>query len=207
MVAFTPVYELPYQEGSDPPCFGPGTGCDTLESVWCDFVDIVEGQLDSFDNVVGRTASAIPMAKVSWTRSPAELLQGGVVPFDTVVFDTDNMVDSDNTSGITPRRDGVYAVDFNLRCTPQAANEFYEVHIGIGTEEEPNSTVTTIGIASAISRGLALDSLGGDIRASTLYRYTSTSPNPRIIVAWIFPTNFTFTVSSASMFVYWHSDF
>lgn len=209
MVATTPIYDLPYQEGSDPPCFGPGTGCDNLTSVWCDFVALVEAELDAFDDIVGRTATAIPMAKISvegtWTANVC-----GTIPFDTVIFDTDNMVDLNAGAGITPNRDGVYRIDFNMVFeTLPATDGQVAAHIIVGTEDEPGGGGTyngSVATAHTINQGA---SFGGELRASTLYRFTSTVPSPRMVIAevscnlGIVPAD---TPYSAALEMYWHGE-
>lgn len=210
MVAETPIYDLPYQEGSDPPCFGPGTGCDNLTSVWCDFVALVEAQLDTFDSIAGRTATAIPMAKITvegtWTGGVC-----GAIPFDTVLFDTDNMVDLNAGAGITPNRDGVYRIDFMafFHTVPTTDGQI-AAHIIVGTEDEPGIGGTTyngsVATAHTINQGTVS---GGEIRASTLYRFTSAVPSPRMVIAEM---SCNFGVLPADSFylaaleMYWHGE-
>lgn len=108
MVAYSSTYCLPCLEGSDSPCTNTGTVCDP-STVWCDLVNIVEAQLNPIDTLISRTATAIPLASVTGSEAvgtfPVE------VGFDTVLFDTDNMVNLDaNPTIVTPQRDGVYMV-------------------------------------------------------------------------------------------------
>lgn len=108
MVAYSSTYCLPCLEGSDSPCTNTGTVCDP-STVWCDLVNIVEAQLNPIDTLISRTATAIPLASVTGSEAvgtfPVE------VGFDTVLFDTDNMVNLDaNPTIVTPRRNGMYMV-------------------------------------------------------------------------------------------------
>lgn len=210
MVAETPIYSLPYQEGSDQPCFGPGTGCDNLTSVWCDFVALVEAQLDIFDGFVGRTATAIPMAKLTvegtWTSGVC-----GTVPFDTVIFDTDGMVDLNAGAGITPNRNGVYRIDHLMifDSVTTVTNLELASHIMVGTEAEPSTIGTFDGSVATAFTLVQGSSGGGELRASTLYRFTDTLPNPRMVTAsfscdiGFVPVDMTYR---AALEMYWHGE-
>lgn len=202
MPASTPIYGLPYQVGSDPPCFGPGTGCDNLESVWCDFVDLVEAQLDENDAVVGRTATSIPMAGVSITFPAGQVdphslpPAGNIIPFDTVMFDTDNMVQQDADGFfITPRRNGVYLV---------AVNIFFRAPVGGATMLVmiDDYTVPMLS-ASSYTTTIAQNKMTG----SQIISYTDSSPLPRRIKVELLdgfdPTSELF---QAKLCAYWTSD-
>lgn len=200
MPAFTPVYALPYQVGTDPPCFGPGTGCDNLETLWCDFAEIAEQQLDQNDLIIGRTATAIPMARITRVFQPGEVntISPGVANtgfFDTVVFDTDNMAVLPN---IIPRRNGIYRIDADmLVLNPDEIGQNLEFQIVIGGDFD----VATLGaITSQVDAFCRL-------QASTLYQFTDTDPIPRVIrLETQSSIAVTAELFSASMTVYWHSD-
>lgn len=200
MPATTPIYDLPYQIGSDPPCFGPGTGCDNLETLWCDFASLVEGQLDENDAIIGRTATAIPMARITFTAQPGESnfifpgLFDVAAPFDTVVFDTDNMVQLPN---IVPRRNGIYRIEAGMFIIDSAEVGFNtEFQIVIGDD-------FSVGELAAVING----DTAGRLRASTLYEFTDFSPAPRVIRLELQSSiAATARLESASMTVYWHSD-
>lgn len=116
MPTCTPIYGLTYPIGSDAPC-------DQSET-WCDFAAAVEAQLDRLDLIVGRTDTAIPMAKVSISLPQALASQ---ITFDTVDEDTDNMVDlSESANFIFARRTGLYRVRFYMEVgtTGSAASGF-----------------------------------------------------------------------------------
>lgn len=109
MVAHTPTFCLPCFEGTDSPCLNTGTVCDP-STLWCDLVNILEGEFNSIDELLGRTVTAIPMASVTGTRIVDQSFPGTVI-WDTVEYDTDNMVNLDvNATIVTPQRSGVYMV-------------------------------------------------------------------------------------------------
>lgn len=200
MPATTPVYDLPYAVGTDPPCFGPGTGCDNLETLWCEFASLVEDQLDENDLIIGRTATAIPMARLFLRPTTPDnlispgLFDDGSLPFDTVIFDTDNMA---TLPYITPQRNGIYRIDATMFVDDPAEsglNTEFQIFIG------PN---TDVGSMSAVVPASGQD----HYRASTLFSFSDTSPVPRNIgVALQSSIAATAVLISASMTVYWHSD-
>jgi hypothetical protein len=208
--ATTPIYGLPHQVGTDPPCFGPGTGCDNLESVWCDFASLVETQLDQNDAIIGRTGTAIPMAKVqvipsqtsTGTTALLDMLGDGYLTFDTVVFDTDNMATL--PQGITPQRDGIYHIDASMLVNGDPVEVGFDLQFQIvignlGTEPD-------IATLSAVIP----TSTSNVYRASTLYSFSNTAPIPRTISIYFGSSQSSPSINtellSASMTVYWHSD-
>jgi len=206
--ATTPIYGLPYQVGTDPPCFGPGTGCDNLESIWCDFASLVETQLDQNDAIVGRTGTAIPMARVRLIPAPGSasdfflLLSNGYLAFDTVVFDTDNMATL--PQGITPQRDGIYHIDASIVVNGDPVEAGFDLQFQI--------VIGVLGFEPDIATLSAVipTSLSNVYRASTLYAFTNTAPIPRTISIYFgssqsFPSSNT-ELLNASLTVYWHSD-
>lgn len=210
MPAQTPIYGLPYMVGTDPPCFGPGTGCDNLVSVFCEFAEIVEGLLDANDLIIGRTATAIPMAMIELDRpdNPLDVSFLTVIPFDTVVFDTDNMAFLTASDGfeIRPQRNGHYHIDFIASVNENTAGDPFAgqiagFEISIGNDElAPNVAVAT---ASATLYAGNLTWL----RSSTLYEFSDTAPIPRsIFVNQFFSTFPDLALYYANLAVYWHSD-
>lgn len=116
MPTCTPIYGLEYAIGSDRPC--------DIDETFCSFVTQIEAELDRLDLIVGRTNTAIPMAKVSIGAPQALAAQ---VSFDTVDEDTDNMVDfSESPNFIFARRTGLYRVRFYMEVgtTGSAASGF-----------------------------------------------------------------------------------
>lgn len=204
MVAFTPVYELPYQEGSDPPCFGPGTGCDNLESVWCDFTALVEAQLDENDLILGRTATSIPMARVKFApdttaESPTlvEAFPAGYLAFDTVEFDTDNMATL--PFGITPRRNGIYRIDATMTLLSTDSGNAATFAVTVGSEFPLISLTQVVPPSGPYFQFLSL-------RGSTLFEFDGSGPLPRTIQIEEWPLVTAESVLSGSLTVYWHSD-
>lgn len=202
MPAETPVYGLPYQVGSDPPCFGPGTGCDNLETLWCDFSEIVETQLDLTDLVIARTATAIPMAQIS-VFPPADanlifpgLFDDSVLAFDTVVFDTDNMADL--PYAIRPRRDGIYRIDASMMIIPGPADNGAEVEFALAIGDDTSAAT----LATVCFSGLLTT-----LRTSTLYQFSGGSPSPGSVrLTFQTPPSDAATLTYASITMYWHSD-
>jgi hypothetical protein len=212
MPAATPTYQLPYQVGTDPPCFGPGTGCATQESIWCDFVSRVDTQLTETDQVMGRTATTIPMAAIGipvGTFVPMNTgLIGDYVPFTESVFDTDGIVTSyippfANASQrsvlvLSPQRDGIYSINLTVSCAETGVNSdlpFFGISVA-GQTSIPEA------VAVARTTGFPVT-----IRANFLYRFSaSTGPFPRIVGAQS-SVNFTETIiQGARLSIYWHSD-
>lgn len=225
MPATTPIYGLPYQVGTDPPCFGPGTGCDNLESVWCDFVELVEAQLDENDLVMGRTSTSSPLAEIAISRgqgfdplNPSEQGFGqdfpnGYIAFDQIIADTDNMVVQYETFpgetgstilAISPRRDGIYQIDTSMRYFQGSTNEVGSLIVESGAQLGGSGTAVLIAFGS--TRTEAFDY--NDVRTSALFQFSgSTGPFPRTIRVrlaglWTADTS----VTGARLAVYWHSD-
>lgn len=121
MTTCTPVYLLPYQTGSDRPCDAP--------AVWCEFASDVEAQLDRLDAIVNRTVDSIPMAQVRTSTTVAGTANPGggtpfIIPFDTVDWDTANMVDlSTNPYTITLPFPGLYYAYFQQLYPAQTAGD------------------------------------------------------------------------------------
>lgn len=207
MPATTPIYGLPYMIGSDPPCFGPGTGCDNLVSVFCEFAEIVEGLLDDNDLIIGRTAAAIPMAMIEFSpETPVDVNAFFTVPFDTVIFDTDNMVAAGSDGfEIRPSRNGQYHIDFICSVDEAAIGTFdgqpIRFEISIGNDE----LAANVGIATASSILMANGVTW--LRGSTLYQFSNTAPIPRSVIAEAAGASYPdLTMQYANMAVYWHSD-
>lgn len=103
MVALTNSQFLPYQTGADRRCDAP--------DAWRDFLAQFEAQFRPLSNLAARLSSA-PMAVVE-RRTPWDVAtlgsSGGQVQFDTVIVDTDGMVNLDlDSRSITPQRPGWY---------------------------------------------------------------------------------------------------
>jgi hypothetical protein len=105
------VNGIPIVEGSDNPC--------DIDDYTCAFAAAVEAQLTSLDAIVTRTATTVPVA---WMRRTTDWVTAvgdstNIHPdFDTVVSDTDNMVDLNTTStGFTVNTPGIYTFWYSLR--------------------------------------------------------------------------------------------
>lgn len=209
MVATTTTFHLPYQQGTDPPCFGPGAGCTHLNSVWCDFVALVETQMDVVDGVVGRTATVIPMAKITFLRNSQETLVVDPLdrlPFDTVVFDTDDMVDFSVSPGaITPKRNGIYQINFWCLFQQTVLNDLHEFSISIGSEVEPStsgSNHVTVATATTVSAQPLLNTF---MRASTQYQFVDVTTPRAVTVSTNQSPSIPPTIFGA-LEMFWHSD-
>lgn len=137
----TPIYGLPYATGQSRPC--------NIGSTSCDFAAAVEVQLDALDAVVLRTNTTVPIAWIR-TTTPFPVTENATqsalipAPFDTVVVDTDDMVDLVQFSnGVTTTRGGLYLVWIYVRGTATVVtgtdtNIFYQFFI------EPSTAVNTM---------------------------------------------------------------
>lgn len=113
MTSRTPIYQLPYAEGSDRPC--------DIDTVSCAFANAVEAQLDALDAIVARTSSTVPFG---YAMNSGDMSYNNNIPsafslfFDTTLVDTDNMIDLsfDNTS-IYIKTAGVYSVFYSVEMT------------------------------------------------------------------------------------------
>lgn len=112
MTTCTPLYQLPVVEGSDRPC--------DIDTWSCNFATAVESQLDSLDTIVARTATTVPMVKVTMTVPVTfgnETTSGATsnLNFDTVEVDTDNMFDATvSTQQIFFPTKGIYNIMINM---------------------------------------------------------------------------------------------
>lgn len=141
MVAYTSNLCIPCMEPNDPPCVNTGTLCEP-SSVWCDIVGIIDTQLSLIDATLARTTTTIPMASVTGTQVSETF--PGVVIFDSVEYDTDNMVNLDvNANLITPQRSGIYMA-FGYVEVPEQPGYLdgteQKLHILSGTNELIHAT-------------------------------------------------------------------
>lgn len=119
MPTCTPVYGLPYAIGSDRPC--------DIGDTLCSFANEVEIELDRLDGIVDRVVDTIPMAQVRMTVTTTYGTDPGgatpaVVAFDTVDFDTADMVNlTANPYVIMLPRAGRYIVYFQVFGTTVGA--------------------------------------------------------------------------------------
>lgn len=205
MVAYTPDFCLPYLEGSDSPCLNTGTVCDP-SSAWCDAMNLVEAQLNAFDDIGARTGTAIPMAKITFI-PPVPIdptTYPFAIPFDIIEIDTDNMVNFEvQPAAIVPNRNGIYEVSLVVTTETVAANATRSAGIRIGNESPPSSVAGT-GVASAST----VTSVGvGESTFSTtaLWLFTDATPQPRVIIG---RRNLLLTapIAYASLTAIWHAE-
>lgn len=84
MPTCTPIYGLPYPQGSDAPC-------DQSET-WCGFAAAVDSELTRLDRVVDRVVDTIPQFQLSVAGYTFLDAGSRTVGFDTLGADTDDMV-------------------------------------------------------------------------------------------------------------------
>jgi len=122
MVAYTSPDCLPYFECTDSPCLNTGTVCEP-STVWCDLTALLEPRLNAFDDIVARTATAVPFAKAA--RSAVQTIDMNIpeyspsVRFDTVLADNDNMISLDvDDRFIFVNRPGIWEFEAYFRGSP-----------------------------------------------------------------------------------------
>lgn len=208
MVTYTPDLCLPFYDGGDSPCLNTGTVCDP-SNVWCDLANLVEGYLDGIDEIVARTSTAKPIAQISYNPT-TPILVSGVIPFDTVDIDTDNMVDLPVTVGIVPNHNGLYQIDAEVQYASAADNATVDSYLLAGNANPfpilTSSTGVTGIIGILVTRGSTTspNATAPLIRTSMLWQFDDTAPQPRVITVY---SNFTGSVlQSATLTAYWHSD-
>lgn len=137
MPNLTPNFGLPYPGPGDAPCDFP--------QQWCDFTDAIDTILDGFQVTIDRTVPVIPVALLQQP-SAQFVVNGGAVPFSTLLVDTAGMVDMDsNPYQITIRRTGRYTVAGGMLC-PTETPAFPPAFIGI-TIDEPSIQFSTFDYA------------------------------------------------------------
>lgn len=200
MVAYTSTLCLPCFEGTDNPCLNTGTVCEP-STVWCDLVNLVEAQLESFDDIASRTARAIPIASISFNPDDGVVINGAI-PFDIVNLDTDNMVDLSVTAGVVPVRNGIYGITARIMIAPILTNDFPDVRIHIGNEVAPEQGGgLALGPVQTTTRGF---NTAQWLFASTHWQFDDVSPSPRTIS--LVSTYLSGEVLDAHLDVFWHSE-
>lgn len=196
MTAFTPVFALPYPDGSDAPC-------DFAEQ-WCDFTDAIDVVLDRFQTTLDRTVPMIPIAAmIIPLDAPITITAFNNIPYDTLVIDSAGWtaIDVDNTM-ISPDMAGVLTYQASVVYQQaQAAGAFLldpQDSLGLLTEptlpyaDQMDTNTAHVGIPLSLpvlfSPGTWQPGFSG-IRNGTGVN----------VVA-------TVTVLAARYSVYWHSD-
>lgn len=122
MVAYTGVYELPYQTGKDDP----------KESliVWREHVSKVIAELTTLNDDINQTARVVPMAKIAATIPQIAYTDNTSLYFDSVIVDTDNWVDLDRSPyGIIPKHEGLYYISGYVEYSRTDTNYFSYLYI------------------------------------------------------------------------------
>lgn len=138
MPGYTTPDCLPYFLCTDDPCLNTGTVCEP-STVFCDFTALLDTKISAIDNIIGRTATAIPLAKVA--RNSVFTIDTNVVNYDarivwdTVVEDNNDMVDLElNPRAITVHTPGIYMVSgYAIGAPPNTVNNIFYIYLGTGT--------------------------------------------------------------------------
>jgi hypothetical protein len=117
---------LPYFSCDDSPCVNTGDVCNP-STVWCDLANLLDARLADFDNVINRTAAAVPFFKIA--RTVPQIIDTNVInytnqiQFDAVLADNDGLIDltSLNTQARIGRT-GLWWFQLYLYGTPPATN-------------------------------------------------------------------------------------
>lgn len=140
MPGYTSPDCLPYFLCTDSPCLNTGTECEP-STVFCDLIALVDTKLTEVDDIIGRTTTAVPFAKVA--RNATFTSNNGIagydsrIVWDTVVEDNFNMVDLDaNSKAILVRTPGLYVTSVYVVGTPPpTVSNILNVYVGtqVGT--------------------------------------------------------------------------
>jgi hypothetical protein len=142
---------LPYQVGTDLRCDAADPASDDTKGMWRQFVETVEDRLAPLQLLANRLTN-VPMALVEWHADDAgigetvgvlnDLWNNTGIHWNTVVVDTDNMVDLDgDPNHVTPNRPGVYQVWGMVRfLNPFTIGASYSMSLsgGAGVSEAGN---------------------------------------------------------------------
>lgn len=202
MVADTSL-GLPYQQGTDRACDAP--------DVWCDFTNTLETLLLPIDTSTGRLSPARPCAKVARTTTFTvndTTNPGGVpIPWETVVFDTDNMVDLTKSQyEITPQRDGTYYVLTTMSgTTPSTVTT--SATLGVSTTDwATNPFFTSSTIPIHIDQCPMLETSAYFWRLGTVEIFTAATSTFGYSTVVSSTGSLVLTIATIMMAVYWVSD-
>src|SRR5688572_5282869 len=182
MTSFTPNFNLPYPSALDEPC-------DFAED-WCAFTDAVNAVATRFETTINGTTPVIPMARMTLT-SPVAIVNGGLIPFDSVSVNTANWIDFDaSNTDIVPDRAGFFV------CVTQALFQTTGVLGNVFTLQIDTFTSTNDN---------QIDRATSSVGLNTTHMVQMTTPfalNVRVqrTVAGIL------TINAASFSVWWHAD-
>ena len=184
----TTNFALPYPAPSDEPCDFP--------QQWCDFTNAIDAVLDGFQTTIDRTVPVIPVALLQQS-SPLFVVNGGAVPFDTLLVDTAGMVDMDsNPYQIIIQRTGRYTVGGGMLC-PTENPPFPPAFIGI-TIDEPSIQFSTFDYAYPGPNNI--------IHMNTSVPVATLNAGEAVQLMLNRGSVGNFQVESAWLGVFWHSD-
>lgn len=207
MPGYTSPDCLPYFLCTDSPCLNTGTECEP-STVFCDLVALLDTKLTTVDDIIGRTTTAVPFAKVA--RNATFTSNNGIagydsrIVWDTVVEDNFNMVDLDaNSKAIVVRTPGLYmATSYVVGSPPATVSNLFNVYIGtaVGTFDTETDSLWRSGTTYnnvALHRQVTaanIASFSGAFPFSTLVDFQGTIGTGIV------------TVTYAEMTVYWFGD-
>lgn len=197
MATCTPIFQLPYAEGSDAPC--------DIDETLCAFADAVEAQLDLLDGVVDRVVDTVPMVQVKLT-APLTTVSAGTttitVPFDTISFDTADMVNlAANPYLITLPRQGRYLASYQLQLSSVPLNDTVTAQfqgsavLGLAVEQYISDASTPVYMNAAYEIRYASSGVGA----------TADTTSPSLTFTVIVNIG-TFVIDSATVCLTWIAD-
>lgn len=183
MTTFTPNFALPYPDALDAPC-------DFAED-WCAFTSAVNAVATRFEATVNRTVPTIPMARMELV-TPVTLLDGSLIPFNSVSVNTAGWVDFDaSATDIVTDRAGYFVcvADANISSTGVLGQQIaISINSGVpGGDGQTDRAVTAMGFCCAHIIANLTTPLAHNVRVT------------RNSVG-------SLTVLSASFSVWWHAD-
>lgn len=131
----TPIYGLPYATAQSRPC--------DIADPTCAALNILEAKLTEWDGLYGRTFTGIPQAMVTLGTDPNVAIlpatpTDSTFLFDTIVYDTDQIVNiSDPANIFVPRRSGYYQVE--AWATSVQVNNDATCFLGLNAGGDDNS--------------------------------------------------------------------
>ncbi len=189
----TPLYRLPFATALSRPC--------DIGEPTCAALSILETKLNEWDSFYARTFSGVPQAMVSAGTDPnVAILPASptdpTFPFDTIVYDTDQIVNIEDPGQIfIPRRSGYYQVI--AWATSVQVNNDSTCFIGLNAGGDDNSFTQFDGSNTA---------------ATLAYRYAQVNK----LVKWtvggfefpinVFESSVPSRVSLISAAIYWVGD-
>ncbi len=182
MTSFTPSFGLPYPSALDEPC--------DFAQQWCQFTAAVNAVATRYETTVNRTVPVIPMARMTLT-VPVVILNGGLVPFDSVSVNTAGWVDFDaSNTDVSPDRAGFFVLN---------ANVLFQTTTSLGTILSMQIPAVSNFQDNQIDRNTS--SVG--LSCTQIRQYTTPFPI-NVQVSRSTPGNLQ--INAASLSVWWHAD-